>query len=155
MAKVPNEISLFNSLYGNVHHGVLMNTMCSVNHLIVANRAVDVLLFAGRTMLKTSGCWVIIILSNDSIVESTLTLMGLGLNTGSRIMFLNWEQGNYDVVPSCHTTDCIPAIKDANKMKILSNIVKDERWKLYIHIICMGKMVICKKYGLIKLYLKY
>ena len=128
MAKVPNEISLFNSLYGNVHHGVLMNTMCSVNHLIVANRAVDVLLFAGRTMLKTSGCWVIIILSNDSIVESTLTLMGLGLNTGSRIMFLNWEQGNYDVVPSCHTTDCIPAIKDANKMKILSNIVKDERW---------------------------
>ena len=54
MAKVPNEISLFNSLYGNVHHGVLMNTMCSVNHLIVANRAVDVAFNAATTAASTT-----------------------------------------------------------------------------------------------------
>ena len=48
-------LHLFNDNLGTTNYEILKNTMCDINHLIVVNRAADALLFAGKTILKTSG----------------------------------------------------------------------------------------------------
>eukprot|EP00943_MAST-04B_sp_MAST-4B-sp1_P007663 g7663.t1 len=123
---------VFNIDYSIVEYNILKRTMCSVNHLIIANRAMDVLLFGGRQILKTSGCWVIILLSNDSIMETTAAISGLGFHSGARIMFLNSKNGIQDINPPCHTNECIPVIRDEERLDTLSKILKDKRWNTVI-----------------------
>ena len=44
-------------------------------------------------------------------------------------MFLNFEKAEYnDAIRPCHTSECIPFIRDENKLNTLSKILNNERW---------------------------
>ena len=67
-------------------------------------------------------------MSNDTLEEANVAVMSLAMTAGARIMFLNHDGANGNVVKTCHTPECIPVIRDNSRRSILSKILTDDRW---------------------------
>ena len=54
--------------------------------------------------------------------------MSLAMTAGVRIIFLNHDEANGNIVKTCYTPECIPVIRGDNRRAILSKILTDDRW---------------------------